>query len=533
MAEPIYSPYKDFCEKYKDEHRKNTEDYFAELTEKSGINIEENRETVRQYNLYRENLAKLKTKLNWFRFLRVLMIITIVLIPLVIWKVTPKIRRLREEIEEADKKADELLLTASNQMLPLNSLFSDRDSLQLAEKTLPLLHFDDAFTEQKEEDMIENFDFLGCESNEESALDVLSGEYNENPFLFENKLIHKMGTETYHGYRTITWTETYRDANGKLQRRTRTETLHASVVKPKPFYSKQVVLNYGSQSGDKLLFSRDASHLNQKSERALEKHVKKGRKKIKKLTDNALKNNKDFVGMSNTDFEVLFDALDRTDEVQFRMLFSPLAQTNMTDLILSDGGYGDDFDFIKNKRMNKIISGHSLGRPIRLTKECYTSYSYDVAKESFIGKNTEYFKAVYFDFAPLWAIPSYQERPADSLKPIPEFAERYAIKECEALVNAADRSVFVHPDTKTEAILKPKYKNGNEAGAIVHAYSYDIEKRVDVVSVRGGDGHFHNVEVPWDEYIPLSNEKSFIIKSASDTKGAIVKRNGLGLFAEG
>ena len=264
--------------------------FFENLVNSSKVNADENRKTVEQYNTYKENLSKFENKLNLWRFLRVLMCITIVLIPLVILKITPKIRAFREEIEEADMKT--------------------------------------------------NYDFTAFREDEESTIDVLSGDYNENPFLFENKVIHTMGTETYHGYKTISWTETYHDSSGKLQRRTRTQTLHATVVKPKPYYSAGVVLNYGSQGGAELSFSRDATHLDAKSEKAIERYVKKGEKKLKRLTDKAIKENDDFQSMSNSDFEVLFDALDRTDEVQFRTLFTPLAQTNMVDFVPVYGGDG-------------------------------------------------------------------------------------------------------------------------------------------------------------------------------------------------
>ena len=151
-----------------------------------------------------------------------------------------------------------------------------------------------------------------------------------------------------------------------------------------------------------------------KSEKEIDRYVKKGEKKLKRKTDQAIKQNKDFMSMSNSDFEVLFDALDRTNEVQFRTLFTPLAQTNMVDIIRSRSGYGDDFNFIKQNRTNRILSQHSQGRAINLLPSVYFSYSFDIIKENFISRNADYFKAVYFDFAPLWAIPIYQERPVHS-----------------------------------------------------------------------------------------------------------------------
>ena len=534
MTSVIYNPLEEYEKKLKDAHSNATNTFFEKLVKQSNVNIEENRKTVEQYNTYKQNVVKLKKKLNWWRFLRVLMCISLVLIPVVVLKTTPKIRGLRDEIQQADQKAEELLAKAYDQMLPLNSLFSGRDALNLIQDTVPLMYFDDCFSVDKEADMKINYDFSAHNDDEESTIDVLSGEYNENPFLFENKMIHTMGTEIYHGYKTIHWTESYTDSSGKRRTRTRSQTLHATVEKPRPYYNTQVVLNYGSQAGPELSFSRDASHLEQMSEKAVERHIKKGEKRLKKLTDKAIKNNDDFTSMSNSDFEVLFDALDRDDEVQFRALFTPLAQTNMVDLILSKTGYGDDFNFFKKKRINKIISNHSQGRRMNLLPEEYTSYSFDIIKEKFVGKNIEFFKAVYFDFAPLLAIPAYQERPVHSLKPIPDYSQLYSLKECEALANAVDEQYVVHPDTKTQAIIKSSFvgSDGNVDETCITAYSYDIEQRVDVVSVLGGDGYYHNVSVPWDEYLPLEEQNNFFISKYENKQNTNVMatRNGLCIY---
>ena len=534
MNSVIYNPLEEFDTKYRELHSNHTHQFFDSLVQQSGIDIEQNRQTVKQYNQYKENLAALKKKVNWLRFWRVLMCITILLIPLVIKKITPGIRALRAEMDAADQKADELMKEAYNQMLPLNTLFTDTDALNIIEKTIPLLSFAECFSVKQEADMRINYDFQGHSSKEQSTMDVLSGTYNENPFLFENKVVHTMGMETYHGYKTIHWTESYRDSEGRLRTRSRSETLHATVTKPKPFYKTQIVLNYCAQGGPDLSFSRDATHLDRKSERAIERYIDRGEKRLDRKTDKAIRENDDFMSMSNTDFEVLFDALDRTNEVQFRTLFTPLAQTNMVDLIRSQIGYGDDFHFIKKKRTNVIQSEHSQGRGIRLLASDYASYSYDIIKENFISKNQEFFKAVYFDFAPLWAIPIYQERPVHSLKPIPDYSQLYSLKECEVLANAVDESYVVHPDTKTQAILKSSFVSSkdNIDTTCITAYSYDIEKRVDVVSVYGGDGHYHNVSVSWDEYLPLEASSNFYISTneIAQNKNVIARRNGLCIF---
>ena len=530
MNSIIYDPLQEFESKYRDKHSDNTDKFFDDLVQKSGVDIEKNRETVRLYNEYKENLAKMKRRLTWWKVLRVILCIIFIFIPLVIWKITPKIKTMKAEIEEADKKVAELLEEAHNQMLPLNQLFTNRDALNIIESTIPLIRFENNFSIKQELDMKVNYDFVADDA-EQSTLEVLAGHYNDNPFLFENKLVHKMGEETYHGSKTIHWTETYRDSNGKLQTRHRSETLHASVTKPKPFYNTQVVLNYCAQGGPELSFSRDASHLDLKNERQLERHVKRGEKKLKKKSDKAVGDNSQFTSMSNSEFEVLFDALDRNNEVQFRTLFTPLAQTNMVSLILSKIGFGDDFHFIKAKRTNQIISNHSQGRVINLLSNNYTSYSFDIIKENFIGKNIKFFKEVYFDFAPLWAIPIYQERPIHSLNPIPDYAQLYSLKESEVLANAVDARYVVHPDTRTQAILKSSYigtKNNMDETCIT-AYSYDIEPRTDIVSVYGGDGRYHDVPVNWDLYIPLEASNNFYItrNEHASNESVIAKRNGL------
>ena len=110
MNSMIYNPLEEFEKNFKNLHLDNTEKHFEELVQQSGINIEENRQTVKEYNDLKEHLSKIKKKLNLWRFLRVLMIITLVLIPLVILKTTPKIKALRAEIEQGNKKSEELFL---------------------------------------------------------------------------------------------------------------------------------------------------------------------------------------------------------------------------------------------------------------------------------------------------------------------------------------------------------------------------------------------------------------------------------------
>lgn len=535
MDEIIYNPLEEFESKYKYKHSENTDKFFENLVRRSGVDINENRKTVREYNECREKSVQLKKKLNRLKFFRVLMCITVLLIPLVIFKTTPTIKSVRAEIEKADERAEKLLAQADTQMFPLNSLFTDTDALEIIEQTIPLISFDKYFSAKQEADMKINYDFCEYNEEEQSTFEVLAGNYNENPFLFENKIIHTMGTETYHGYKEITWTETHRDSDGNMETETETQMLHAELTKPKPYYNTQAVLNYCSQGGSDLSFSRNASHFEKKSEKQIDKLVDRNEKKLRKKTDKAIRKNGNFMSMSNSDFETLFNAPNRNNEVQFRTLFTPLAQKNMTELIRSkQPGYGDDFKFIKLKRTNRIISEHSQGRDIRLLPEHYASYSFDAVKENFTGKNSAFFKAVYFDFAPLLAIPIYQERPAHSLNPVSDYSQTYSLKECEVLANSMDYNYVVHPATKTQAILKASFVDSTDGidEACITAYSYDIRERVDFVSVYGDDGKYHDVPVEWEEYLPLEAHNKFCISTneKATNKSVMARRNGLCMF---
>ena len=536
MGSMIFNPLKEYKDTFRELHLNNTREYFENLVKTSGVDIAANQKTVKEHTKAKEQSNKLRSKLNWLKFFRVLFFITIILIPLAILILNPKIKDLRAKLKENDQVIVALYNQAEAQVAPLNALFTDRDSLSLIEKTIPQLKFDHYFSSSRESDMRTNFDLSTEIDYSRSTLDILSGTYNDNPFTFENNLYFTMGTNVYHGYRTITWTEYYTDSNGRRRSRIRTQTLHASVVKPMPYYSNQVRLRYGAQGGPELCFSRDATNLDDKSEKAIEKYVKKGEKQLKKKTDKAVKDNTNFTSMSNTEFEVLFDALDRNNEVQFRTLFTPLAQTNMVELILSKDGYGDDFNFYKHNRMNTIVSNHSQNRRVVLSAINYLSYSFDQIKDNFINKNAKFFKDVYFDFAPLWAIPIYQERPVHSLDPLPDYKQKYSCLEYEALANDVDFRLLVHPNTKTRAILKSEYMRSCDGADVarITAYSFDAIPRIDVIPVLGGDGRFHSVPVPWDEYIPLTACSDFRvaeIKNATN-ENILAKRNGLCIYGQ-
>ena len=159
MSSMIYNPLEEFDSKFKDMHIENTNKHFSELVSRSGIDIEENRKTVKSYEDERVSLKKIQGRYNLWRFFRVIMIISLILIPLVIFVITPKIRAMRTEMADKEKKIAELLSLCYKQMQPLNSLFSDLDAIGIIEKTIPGISISPSLSVEMERNMIENFDF--------------------------------------------------------------------------------------------------------------------------------------------------------------------------------------------------------------------------------------------------------------------------------------------------------------------------------------------------------------------------------------
>lgn len=54
--------------------------------------------------------------------------------------------------------------------------------------------------------------------------------------------------------------------------------------------------------------------------------------------------------MGDAEFDVLWGATDRDHEVEFRLLFTPLAKKQLLDLMKDkEIAYGDNFNFFKRK----------------------------------------------------------------------------------------------------------------------------------------------------------------------------------------
>ena len=61
---------------------------------------------------------------------------------------------------------------------------------------------------------------------------------------------------------------------------------------------------------------------------------------------------------------------------------------------------------------------------------------------------------MFFDFAPIFAVPAYMEEPCSALERIEQYDSNYTYYEHEVMANALGYESFAHEDSHTEAILK-------------------------------------------------------------------------------
>ncbi len=545
----LLEPVKAYSDFYEREFDANARGYFNDLVEKSGVDVELNRSTVKKYKaadaLAKETARKLSGKKTLRGFLIALCVIGFLAVAVGIFLMVKRVAIpgvialsvgavvavgslliiclvLNKQVKETDAlfaersaEAEAILKEAWQQMQPLNALFESTATKNLIEKTVPLLKIDDNFSMRRYDYLSGKYGFGDNDDVHSSTIAVLTGEILGNPFVVDREIIQSMTACTYTGTLTIHWTTTYRDSQGHMHTQHHSQTLTATVTKPKPVYSQQTRLIYGNEAAPDLKFAHEPTHAERLSEKALESKVKSEVKKLKKQQTKALDNSQsNFTVMGNEEFDVLFNAFDRNNEVQFRLMFTPLAQKNMLELMKDKAHYGDDFYFVKKGCLNFVSSEHSANWDMNADYKRYFSYGVDDALEKFLSFNKDYFKSLYFDFAPLLSVPLYQQHKPKEYIYRENYPRNLSSYEAEVAVNRLGDRAFANEYADTPSILKTGllYKEGKSDAVGVTAHSFHIEPRVDYVSVFGGDGRTHSVPVHWDEYIPVQRESVVKLK---------------------
>ena len=551
MLEDILEPRKKYNTQLAKQHLENVTAYFEDLVRQANVDASENKATCQKIYGLESQIKALKKKeakgkglflgaiLLFFVLLflgaillfignasepknALLMVLgilslvgAVVLIIFSIIRRSKNAKRIAELIKNKTAELEELKKKAYGQMAALNNLYEWNIYNILMVKTVPLIKMDRIFDMEKYNQLRDKFNYNDNNASNRSTVLAQSGSILGNPFVIYREYVQTMVNHTYTGSLTITWTERVSDGKGGSYLRSRSQTLHASVTKPKPSYNFNTKLVYGSEAAPDLTFTRSPMDHGY-SESDLKSFFKHQEKKV----DEYRKKHPNFTPLGNDEFEDFFGGLDRDHEVQYRLLFTPLAQKSMLDILTHSDPYGDDFSFYKDKMINTIISSHSQAADYDGDPSVFYHFDLEVARENFINRNVAYFKGVFFDLAPLLAIPLYQQYPTNEYIFKRDIGADYSRHLSEMEANRFNDSYFKPSECITPLILKSEFyqQKGKVHSVAMHAHGFKGIEHCDYVSKMGGDGRSHKVPVYWTEYVPVEKVTPFIVQATDITR---------------
>lgn len=551
MHEVVYDPLERYAKEFEQNFYQVVDDTFQQLEQQSGVDRKANQKLCLKIKKLEADKEKLESKTSFNRGLRSVLVfivvaiiiwifcsynnlqaftschllgtsVCIILLAVIFGYLNPRINDLDGHIKSLDKAIEGLTQKAWEQMKPLNDLYDWGITTRMIQQVVPKLEFDNYVHEGRLSELINDFGLADLPETQ-SVVAAQSGEINGNPFVVAQLLSQEWGTQTYYGTKVITWRVPVRGADGEVVYVTRTQTLTASYDAPIPTYLTHCCLIYGNAAAPNLSFLRTPSKHSGDDKDGFFDNLRKKRdmKRLTKFSQN-LKDDSQYTLMSNRNFELFFETMNRTDEREYRLLFTPLAQEQMLNLINDRSiGYGDDFTFRKQFKINVISADHLDSQELDTSPARYHDFDIVRAEATFKRFNCAYFKALYFAFAPLLAIPLYQQ-----MKPLRKIYDGYEKQssnwELETLLNHYGDSYFKGPSFETQSILKAQMaqRYGRDGMVSITAHGFYSEERVTMVSMFGGDGNMHQVPVHWKEYLPISNTSSMMVREYEDQEFA-------------
>lgn len=548
--EDILQPIKEYDGKFKQKLADTTREYFKDLVEKSGVDAAANKATVAEYDAVTSDLMEAHKEVKTGKIIRVVCIVFAVItlicgivfsyfsykiangyetklsltasiilavvffliaIGLVVFIFAYLNKELDRDSTRAKKlntQANELKSVALGQMSSLNNLFNDSISRELINSVTPNIQIDQNFSIEREQMFARQYGLSDIDNDYISTTRLLSGVVDGYPFLLERQKVHQMINKAYTGVRVVTWTERRRNSEGKMTTVRKSQTLTATVLRPYPDYNDLTFLVYGNDLLSSLNFSRNPV-VSGKSESQIDKIVDRGEKKLEKLQDKAIKSGKSsFTALANTEFEVLFGAYDRDNEVKFRMMYTPLAQSNTIELIKNEKGFGDDFKFIKKSSLHYILAEHLQKYDYDLSPSRFHSHSLELSEATFNDFHNTLFKNLYYNIAPVLSIPLYQQHDPKVHDIDNDYNKCVTAREAEVLINKLPSNMLSPAGSVTSNIIRTTLINSVDGVDTlkVTACAHSSVSRVDYIPARCRNGRVYQVPVHWNEYIPIHKE---------------------------
>lgn len=520
------------------EHVSGTETYLNELLEQTGTSLKENQADCQEISALDKVLLKTKRKFSLFKagmgilltLLVILMFISIggayyvftepgislnpaaiysifascilvavgflVLIVLTSVFLSKKNKKFRATISNFEEVIDTKIQEAFVKLHDFYRAFNYSQVYSQIQAQIPEIEFlksaDNNFVKYIEK----NFDPVYAPSSTSMLVNYKAGYFYKNPFIVGMYKEMNMVPHTYTGSLAISYYTGFGE-----HRRLVSETLHATLVKPKPEYKYIAVNSLYANAVPELEFEK-APVLDYNPAKH-DKYIKQAEKMLAQIE----KKNADFTPMSNTEFEALFPATKRSSEQKYRAFFGQVAQQNLINFAKSLTS-GRNYTYSKSHNTNEVAL-RELSESFDLNPLDFVDYDLT----SFLSKYQEYAKelsaSLYDSFIPYLSNPVLLE---GNISKQPEYTRNASILEHLALLTKFKNSELLPSEAGiNEYILEPlpEYENV----CIVH--SFKAVPRVDYVVVNAGDGP-HQVPVNWTEYIPVFKELRYEVQQNQD-----------------
>lgn len=533
MEKFIDKPLEQYEEKFSIEVRKTAEDTFGKLVEETGTDREANKKTVTEYYKKVKEASRLKNIVKATRIFAILfLVVTVVLgivsylnqdtmlytiiggvialaLSILLFCIARKKLNSEHEVEAEVARLEE---EAKVQTSPLAEAIDNFIPIEIFNSVFPNISLEKVFDYEKHEYFTTQFGLPRSLSDNQCVLGAWSGSISENPFLIYKRREQNMEDVAYEGQLKIYWQTVERDSDGNSRVVNHEQILTATTYHEAPTFREWVTACFGCEIAEDLEFSRGPFGVVQMSDGKLERKIKSKYKEYRKLAEKSISSGRPLTLLANEEFEALFGAIDRNDDTQFRLLFTPLAQQNMVKLIRDRKHDGDGFSFAKNGTYNVSISQNGQDVIFNyLGSELYYSFDLEIFEKQFIEFVCRYAEGVYMNIISFLNIPAYQQT-----EPEVKYADYTPIRsvnipvvsnfEAEALVN--DDPTYEADESKTLCITKARYTDSSEFYQI-DSYGFDTEVMLEYVSVKGDDGEWHDVPVEWIKYNKVTSQNRY------------------------
>lgn len=555
-----YDPASGYAQCYKQQFAEAAEAFFDAAVSEGKIDTSLNAELSAKLRKLQAQKDHCSGKKGWWIFLLVLFIVIFVIwglgIPggvpkdkqnlhwcyfaaalvaagaFIFFKVIPAIRRLSDRVALLQEEIEGVYGKITELLAPFYELFDWNTCTKLFSKIISPLKFDDFLSLERLGDLRDNFGFSLEDEPESTLTGTCSGTFYGYPFVFTEDLDFAWGEKEWTGSITISYQEEITDSEGKKRWVTKTEVLTASITRPYPEFSQNRNFFFGHSASPNLSFSRTPSSLSGGSGLFNSLGKKYQMRQLRKFEQN-LSDESQYTMVGNREFEVLFRSENRDNEVEFRMLYTPLAQQYMVSLLNDTAaGYGDDFSYTKSNCVTHICSEH-LNKTSFSEPPFHTDH-FDIRdiKKLFMEQSAEFFRSLYFTFAPLLLVPAYNE-PRQDL-PHEEGVPTVSPSEIEGAAYYCSNR-FRPEESITENIFNiisfTPFPGG--ADAVVEAIGFAGVERTEYETRYGADGNYHDIPIHWVEYVPVSRQTSvraWLEEFCQEGSSPFLRRRGILFF---